>query len=203
MDELTPQNLEQLPAFNACSARERLFLLNLAVDFNAARAAREVGYSESTAQKQAAGWIGKNRESSAKPHLYDAFQELLELRGRACWLRAEDVLSELAAIGFADIGQVASWDEYGRLCVKPSEQMTSVQRRVIQEISYTPGKHGAAQKVKLHDKLGALTLLGKHLGLFVERTEHSGPDGGPIQLAMQLSDDTRQALDELLGAGRE
>lgn len=35
-------------------------------------------------------------------------------------------------------------------------------------------------EVELHDPQRALELLGKHHKLFIERTEHSGPDGGPI-----------------------
>jgi phage terminase small subunit len=36
-------------------------------------------------------------------------------------------------------------------------------------------------KIKFHDKLGALEKIGKHLGMFVDRHEHSGKDGGPIE----------------------
>lgn len=37
-------------------------------------------------------------------------------------------------------------------------------------------------EVKVHSKDRALELLGKHLGLFVEKHEHTGPDGSPIQV---------------------
>ena len=37
--------------------------------------------------------------------------------------------------------------------------------------------------VKPADKLKALDLLGKHLGMFKEIKEISGPDGGPIEIA--------------------
>jgi phage terminase small subunit len=35
-------------------------------------------------------------------------------------------------------------------------------------------------KMKLWDKLKALEMLGKHFGLFVDRTEHTGRSGGPM-----------------------
>jgi phage terminase small subunit len=36
-------------------------------------------------------------------------------------------------------------------------------------------------KFKLADKRAALVDLGRHLGIFKDRVEHSGPDGKPIQ----------------------
>lgn len=41
---------------------------------------------------------------------------------------------------------------------------------------------GAPGPKHLATKLTAQTNLGKHLGLFKELHEHSGPDGGPIQI---------------------
>jgi len=36
-------------------------------------------------------------------------------------------------------------------------------------------------KLKLIDKIRALELIGKHLAMWVERHEHTGKDGSPIQ----------------------
>ena len=36
-------------------------------------------------------------------------------------------------------------------------------------------------KFKLHDKLNALEKLGKHVGMFKEKVEVTGADGGPVQ----------------------
>jgi phage terminase small subunit len=35
-------------------------------------------------------------------------------------------------------------------------------------------------KIKLSDKKGALDSLARHLGMFTDKTEISGPNGGPI-----------------------
>lgn len=198
MDELTPQNLEQLEAFNKCTPKERMFLLQYAMDFNAARAARDSGYSPSTADKQAASWIGKNRESSTKTHLYDAFQEVLDLRARRCFIEATDVLDELAAIAFSNIFDYVTVKEGGGgVELTEKAKLTLRQQAAVAEIQVTPSRYGKSQKVKLHDKLGALDKLGKHFGLFVERHEHSGPGGGPIRL--QASPETLEAVRQLVG----
>lgn len=48
-------------------------------------------------------------------------------------------------------------------------------------------RHGI--EVKMHDQLAALQLLGKHLGLFVDKVEHTGKDGAPIAVAGVALDD--------------
>jgi len=53
--------------------------------------------------------------------------------------------------------------------------------RAVAEVSDTRTKAGGGNvKVKLHDKKGALDALARHLGLFVERHELTGKDGGEL-----------------------
>lgn len=42
-------------------------------------------------------------------------------------------------------------------------------------------------RIKLADKKGALDSMAKHLGMFTERVEHTGKDGGPIE-TREISD---------------
>ena len=44
-------------------------------------------------------------------------------------------------------------------------------------------------KVELHDPQHALEMLGKYHKLFVDRKEHSGPDGGPIPVEVKVDDE--------------
>ncbi|MGK9155428.1 terminase small subunit [Acinetobacter radioresistens] len=41
------------------------------------------------------------------------------------------------------------------------------------------GKEGI--KVKMHDQVAALQLIGRHIGMFNDKVEHTGKNGGPIQ----------------------
>ncbi len=183
--------------WSGCSPKERIFLLEYMIDFNAARAARAAGYSESTALKQAASWIGKSRDSSRKPHLYDLFHELLDARARQCWLDGQAVLDELARIGFARIGDYVRWDQDGNLTFVPPEELPKGAMAAIQEISAQPTKHGVHRRVRLYDKVGALFKLGQHAGLFKDQVEHSGPGGGPIEHAVALPGPVKEKLDEI------
>jgi len=59
----------------------------------------------------------------------------------------------------------------------------------VQEITVDEYAEGSGEdvrlvkkvKLKLIDKIRALELIGKHLAMWVERHEHTGKDGGPIQ----------------------
>ena len=59
-----------------------------------------------------------------------------------------------------------------------SEELDDETAAAIAEVSQnTTG----GVKIKLHDKRAALVDIGRHLGMFKDRVEHSGPNGGPIE----------------------
>jgi phage terminase small subunit len=98
----------------------------------------------------------------------------------------ERILRELAAIAFSDIGKAVTWgpsvqvreeeDEDGRrvkvitsaVLLVPSEKLDQDTARAIAAVSQ--GSTGAL-RIKMHDKLAALVALGKHLGMFDQRTQ--------------------------------
>src|SRR5262249_54823420 len=99
----------------------------------------------------------------------------------------ERVLRELAAIAFSNITKVVTWgpsaqvreeeeDEDGRrvkaitsaVLLVPSEKLDQDTARAIAAVSQ--GSTGAL-RIKMHDKLAALVALGKHLGMFDQRTQ--------------------------------
>jgi phage terminase small subunit len=111
----------------------------------------------------------------------------------------ERVLAELAKIGFSDIRKAVKWqgqleteednpDGGDVLVVRnivsnhvqlvSSEDLDDDTAAAIAEVSQNAT---GGIKIKMYDKKGALVDIGKHLGMFVEKHEHSGPDGGPIQ----------------------
>jgi hypothetical protein len=87
-------------------------------------------------------------------------------------------LREAASLAYSDLS--AFYDENGD--IKPMKDWTPAMRAAVQsmetlERDITPGERGPAAKVhrlKLWDKPKNLEMLFKHLGLLVEKVQHSG-----------------------------
>ena len=67
-------------------------------------------------------------------------------------------------------------DGEGQTFVKDTRALSADARRLYAGVKLT--KDGL--EVKMHDKVAALTKVGQHLGMFVERHEHTGANGGAI-----------------------
>lgn len=69
--------------------------------------------------------------------------------------------------------------------IKPSDQLTRVQKKAIAGAEMTVSRDGTPMvSVKLHDKLAALKSLGQHLGMFKIDVNMQGKGGGPLQLVI-------------------
>jgi phage terminase small subunit len=91
-------------------------------------------------------------------------------------VEVETVLRELVAVGTADIGRAVEWNGE-KVTLKDSASLPAEVRAAISEVRQT--RDGVA--IKFHSKTAALDMLGRHLGMFKERLEHSGPGGEPIE----------------------
>ena len=75
----------------------------------------------------------------------------------------EQIASELAAVGFANLGDVATWGPEG-LHVKDSGALEPGALAAVSEVVEVQTEHGHSIRVKLHDKVGALVKLSALLG---------------------------------------
>lgn len=116
------------------------------------------------------GWIRLDQDRSK------AYE--LALKDRQEWL-FERTMQELMAIATHDIKDI--FDEDGRL--KPIEQWPDATRAAVagfevEELYASKGsdrvQSGWNKKVKLADKLRALELIGRNLGAWKDKVEHSG-----------------------------
>lgn len=180
----------------ALTDKQRRFVDEYLVDLNATQAAIRAGYSKKTA-----GQIGD--ENLKKPQIAQAVQEAQAVRSKRTEITQDMVLRELAKIGFSDIRKIVRWgktelrvtgtddgegeaaEAYHGLALVGADDIDDDTAAAISEIS--EGREGL--KVKLHDKKGALVDIGRHLGMFKDRVEHSGPDGGPMELRGRSLDD--------------
>jgi len=74
---------------------------------------------------------------------------------------AERVLEELVAIGFSKVTDFL-YVENNTLMFRPTEELSAGEKAAIASIERTANGF----KVKFYDKLKALELLGKHMGMF-------------------------------------
>ena len=85
----------------------------------------------------------------------------------------DQVLKELALIGFANAGDYFDWGPDG-VSLLDKGDLTEAQRSVVAEVSQTVTPGGGTIRLKLHDKQAALVNLGRHLGLFTDHLKVNG-----------------------------
>ena len=143
--------------------KQKRFIDEYLIDLNATQAAIRAGYSKKTAC-----FIGY--ENLTKPQIKDALQEAQGNLSRRTQVSQERVIAELAAIAFSNIGDVISWGPDG-VSVKSADELSPEILASVADVSRSGVKDGGMVRVRLYDKLKALELLGKHLGLFTEKVE--------------------------------
>jgi len=164
------------------TAKQQRFVEEYIVDLNATKAAIRAGYSVKSARQ-----IGA--ENLSKPYIQAAIQEAMDRRAVRTDITADDVLAELAKIGFANLEDYIrvskDGDPYVDLSAMTREQAAAISEVSVEDFPEGRGKDARMVRkvrVKFHDKKSALVDIGKHLGMFKTKVEVSGPDGGPLEV---------------------
>lgn len=141
--------------------KQERFVQEYLIDLNATRAAIRSGFSANNAKQ-----IGCQLLDKTRPEI-ERRQAELAMKSE---VKREQVINELAEIGFSNIGDFVSWDADGRVTVKPSSRIPHNKIGAIKTIeSHTTtdrdGKIIHKLKIQLHGKEAALAKLGD-LGIF-------------------------------------
>ena len=117
-------------------------------------------------------------------------------RSKRTGINADIVIRELAKIARVNPMDIINPDT-GEIKASAMDDAAAI---ASVRIKVTPTRNGdiVEREVRLADKVRALELLGKHLGMFVERREVTGRDGGPIQLEAMTSEQREERIKELL-----
>lgn len=169
--------------------RQQRFVEEYLVDLNATQAAIRAGYSERTARS-----VGS--ENLTKPDIRAAIEsKRAELSARHN-VTLDRIVGELAKIGFANMADymraTAGGDPYLDFASLSRDQAAALAEVTVEDFCDGRGEDARdvrRVKFKLWDKRAALVDLGKHLGMFVERHEHAGAGGGPIQVISHIPRD--------------
>lgn len=144
--------------------KQAAFVAEYLVDLNATQAAIRAGYSERTAYR-----IGA--ELLQKTSVAEAIAAGQAKRAQRVEITADRVVAELAKIAFADPRDLMEWGPDG-VKLKASADLTEEQAASVAEVSETTTKDGGSLKLKKHDKVKALELLGRHIGMFKDKVEN-------------------------------
>lgn len=157
--------------------KQKRFAAEYLIDLNASAAARRAGYSKKTAGAQAF-------ELLKKLEIQAEIQKGLEQRAKRTEVTQDRVVNELARIGFSDLREVADWDETGSKW-KSSDELSDDAAASIKDIKYTVERRRDRNgdtidtvnaHMQMHDKKGALELLGRHLGIFKDNVNLSADE---------------------------
>jgi len=157
--------------------KQKMFVLEYLVDLNATQAAIRAGYSERTANR-----IGP--QLLVKSCIQEALKKAMDERSKRVEITADMVLKEIAKLGFSNMKQFAKWGPNGVRLIH-SDELTEDQAACVAEVSESTTEFGGTVKFKLHDKKGALELLGKHLGMFKDNVNLN------TNLSVQIVDDIK------------
>lgn len=170
--------------------KQARFVDEYMVDLNATQAAIRAGYSKKTA-----GQIGERL--LRKVEIQAALAERMKARETRTEITQDKVLAELARIAFGNKRALMTWGPSGVTLVD-SETITDDDAAMVSEVSESITEAGGTIKLKTHDKVKALELLGKHLGMFSDKVELTGKGGGPIEQVSMTGDEFRKIAQQIV-----
>ena len=156
--------------------KQKRFVAEYLIDLNATQAAIRAGYSKNTAVAQGGRLL-------ANVNIAAAVQRGAERREKRTEITQDKVLRELAAIGFYDISDFAKVTD-NQVVLRNTDDIPPEKRAAIAGIKETQ----AGVEVKMGDKLRALELIGKHLGLFGDKTARPQDDAESDNLFEAISE---------------
>ncbi len=143
--------------------KQKRFIEEYLIDLNATQAAIRAGYSPDTAKS-----IGS--ENLTKPDIQARIAKAMAERSRRTGVNADRVVMELAKIAFVNANDVIDPDTATVRADALPEDTAAIQSVKVK----TFGEDGLEREIKMADKLKALELLGRHLGMFKDKVELSG-----------------------------
>lgn len=143
--------------------KQKRFVEEYLIDMNATQAAIRAGYSPDTAHQMGS-------ENLKKPVIKAAIDKEMAERSRRTGVNADRVIIELAKIAF-----VNAMDVIDQKTATVREDASADDTAAIQSVKVKSfGEDGLEREIKMADKLKALELLGKHLGMFQDKLRISG-----------------------------
>lgn len=163
--------------------RQRIFVEEYLIDRNATQAAIRAGYSQKTAYS-----IGQRLLK--KVEIQEAIKKRTEARIRRTDITADFVLTEIMKVASADASDFVTVGKRNRVQIIPTEEISKDKLAALSGVKR--GKNGELE-VKLYDKLRALEMLGKHLGLF-DKSQKDEADQAALEEFLKAASPTEEDI---------
>jgi len=160
--------------------KQKRFVEEYLIDLNATQAAIRAGYSPN-----AAGSIGD--ENLKKPEIKNAIDRAIADRSRRTGINQDRVIQEIAKMAFLNPVDVIDMDA-ATVRGEANRDDTACIASVKVKVNPTDDGNITEREVKTYDKLKALELLGKHLGMFNDKLRVEGAVPIVITGADELED---------------
>lgn len=146
--------------------KQERFVEEYLIDLNATQAAIRAGYSPKTANEQGARLL-------AKVSIQAAVSKAQAERSRRTGINQDRVLLELAKVAFLNPVDVIDMDGATIRGEANRDDTACIASVKVKTIPTDDGQI-TEREVKVYDKLKALELLGKHLGMFTDKVKVDG-----------------------------
>lgn len=169
----------------ALTEKQRTFANEYLIDLNATQAAIRAGYSSKNADKIGSELLGKTRVA-------EEISKAMAKRSKRVGINQDRVIQELARIAFVNPLDVINPAD-GSVSQHASEDDLACIQSV--KVKTMDGEKGSSEEreVKLNDKLKALELLGKHMGMFKDN----------VNLNVKTSEKLDSIISQIGGEGLE
>ena len=163
--------------------KQQLFCDEYLIDLNATQAAIRAGYSPDSARQ-----IGA--ENMAKPSIRAYIDKAMAERSKRTGINQDRIIMELARIGLINPDKLIN---FGEATVRQDASEDDMAAIASVKVKTIPSDDGdiVEREVKLHDKIKALELCGKHLGMFKDNLNINATvnHGKLDSILKQLEDD--------------
>ena len=148
--------------------KQKRFVEEYLIDLNITQAAIRAGYSPKTAYS-----IGS--ENLKKPEIRACIEKAMAERSKRTGINQDRIIMELAKIGLLNPKDLVDFDEATVKEEAAEEDLAAIASVRVKRFPTKDGE-GIEREIKMHDKIKALELLGRHFGMFKDKVEVSGLD---------------------------
>ncbi len=146
------------------NAKQKRFVDEYLIDLNATQAAIRAGYKKTEYTDTNANKLLENTR------IREAIDKAMAERSKRTGINQDRVIQELARIAFVNPQNVINAENGSVRDDATEDDLACIQAVKVKTMSGDKG-YSEEREVRLNDKMKALELLGKHLGMFTDKVE--------------------------------